>query len=316
MAIISDFRLATDMTRAMGKSLVRAGVDMLLSSNTTAENDQAPLSRCRSCDGNAVIEIGHGDQPYPTEPVQEQSSNGKEAGPAPSSTGRGRPAASIGEQLYSMVREYALGPDTAWRILTPDNKVRWEKAANTFLDFVNYTGKGDLETQNNLLSDEVDGLSLSLTRVREALKTVGARQNCDEASAIISLAEKYEHEIQNNNRGFSNILGALKDSGAVVDYSNPLQAAKDIAIEYRALADAQLHLDEALRNIRDEIREVVDVNDMETLSGVKRLVALTQQWDRRVVNERTDAVVRTLGQMKSYIEATMSNVEKQRAATP
>jgi hypothetical protein len=265
-------------------------------------------------DGDLDNLKGH---PYWGKDSAEESTNGKEAGLAPSSNGRGRPAASIGEQLHSMLREHAVIADVQWRIMTPDNKARWEKATDAFLDFVNYSARdNDLKVQNNLLSDEVDGLSLSLTQVREALKTVGARQDCDSATAIISLAEKYEHEIQNNNRGFNNILDALKDSGAVVDYSNPLQAARDIVLEFQHLTEMHRRLDKTLRDIRDEVGEVVDTNDMETISAVKRLVQVHQQRDRAIVNERTDAVVRTLGQMKSYIEATMQNVEKQRAATP
>lgn len=325
--VSSDTRLATDMARAMGKAIVRTGVDMLLGSNHTAANDQAPLIRCRACDGAAVIEVKDGDagledlagHPYWGKDRAEQSTNGKEADVQPSANGRGLSAVkdgehgawSIGHLLHDQLLAVSVTSGYHWNALAEKTKQAYESAADQFLDTVQYTGK----------DDELAAARDQLDRVKKALIEAGAPQNCDMATSIQRLAEAHRECVQeherlhaNADKGFDNILAALKESGAVIDYSNPLQAAKDLVLDFKALTEMHRKMDESMRDIRDEIGEAIDIVDMETVSGARRLAELYRQ---RVANEadiRHDAMINTMKQFKSYIEATMQHVKPQGSA--
>lgn len=302
MANISDIRLSVDMTRAVGRSLVRAGVAAQLETNNLAANDQAPLTTCRACEGQAVMEVQHGDaEPKP----HVESSNGKEAEHSPSSDiRRGLPAVggawTIGHLLQEQLRAVKVTSGYDWNALSEQTKEAYESAADQFLDTVQYTGQND---------DELAAARGTLERIRKALKDAGAPQNCDDAQAIQRLAETHLRQVQNADKGFDNILAALKESGAVIDYGSPLQAAKDLSSEFKYLTEMYRKLDETLRDIRDEIGEAVDVTDMETVSAAKRLVSMYRQHKQNLDEVRREAMLNTMKQIQSYIKATMQHVQ-------
>lgn len=328
--VSSDTRLATDMARAMGKAIVRTGVDMLLGSNHTAANEQAPLIRCRACDGAAVIEVKDGDagledlagHPYWGKDRAETNSNGKEAKVRPTaSNGRGpSPYVTIGETLHTYLKSLGLTSGHEWVALAEKTKQGYEVAADYFLDNVVYSGREAVPDTEGL-RDELGAARDQLDRVKKALIEAGAPQNCDMATAIQRLAEAHrecvkEHERihENADKGFDNILAALKESGAVIDYSNPLQAAKDLVLDFKALTEMHRKMDESMRDIRDEIAEAIDITDMETASGAKRLAQLYIQQAANMADVRRDAMINTMKQFKSYIEATMQHVKPQGSA--
>lgn len=331
MANISDIRLSVDMTRAVGRSLVRAGVAAQLETNHLAANDQAPLTTCRACQGQAIMEVQHGDaEPKPHEDLNnlkghpywgkdraDQTSNGEEADVRPSANGRGPSAVkdgehgawSIGHLLHDQLLAVGVTSGYHWSALAQKSKDAYESAADQFLDTVQYTGQGSIAESQY---DELAAARGTLERIGKALKDIGAPQNCDDATAIQRLAETHQRhleEIRNNNRGFDNILAALKESGAVIDYGSPLQAAKDLSSEFKYLTDMYRKLDETLREIRDEIGEAVDVTDMETVSGAKRLVALYHQHRQNLDEVRREAALGTMRQLSAYLKASMQHVQ-------